>query len=199
MTQCAGICYLEQMRKSSGLGTFCVVRLSKPLLQYRSLKELLETLLHEMIHAFLFVTKTRHTRNDGIDGHGPDFIKKMVEINEVTGFKLSVYHTFSEEVDQARKHVWLCNGRVCPKKPPYFGVVQRARNMPPGPQDWWFAKHNAMCGGRYIKVLEPEPPAPKVKPSKEPKKTINNSSLDSFLKKIESGEKRTLPIVIKEE
>ena len=71
--------------------------------------------------------------------------------------------------------------------------------MPPGPQDWWFAKHNAMCGGRYIKVLEPEPPAPKVKPSKEPKKTINNSSLDSFLKKIESGEKRTLPTVIKEE
>ena len=27
--------------------------------------------------------------------------------------------------------------------------------MPPGPQDWWFARHNTECGGRYIKVLEP--------------------------------------------
>ena len=90
------------MRKSTGLGLFCVVRLSKPLLQYRALNELLETLLHELIHAWLFVTKTRHTRNDGADGHGPDFIEKMLEINETTGLKLSVYHTFLNEVDQAR-------------------------------------------------------------------------------------------------
>lgn len=116
MTQCAGLCYLTQMRKSSGLGLFCTVRLSRPLLKYRSLSELLETLLHELIHAWLFVTKTRHTRDDGADGHGPDFIKKMLEVNEITGLNLSVYHTFRDEVDLARKHVWLCNGKVCPRK-----------------------------------------------------------------------------------
>ena len=143
------------MRQSSGLGLFCTVRLSRPLLRYRSYNELLETLLHELIHAWLFVTKTRHTRNDGADGHGPDFIDKMLEINNVTGLSLSVYHRFVDEVDKARKHVWLCNGRVCPKKPPYFGVVKKAMNMPPGSQDWWFSRHNASCGGRFIKVLEP--------------------------------------------
>lgn len=156
MTQCAGLCYLTDYRKSSGLGLFCTVRLSKPLLKYRSVNELLETLLHELIHAFLFVTKDRRSRDIGDDGHGPDFIEKMLEINEVTGLRLSVYHTFSNEVDQARKHVWLCNGKKC-NRPPFFGVVKRARNMPPGPQDYWFAKHNAECGGRFIKVVEPEP------------------------------------------
>ena len=85
MTQCAGICYLTDYRKSSGLGTFCTVRLSKPLLKYRSLNELLETLLHELIHAWLFVTKSKRNRNDGKDGHGPAFVEKMLEINEVTG------------------------------------------------------------------------------------------------------------------
>ena len=75
------------------------MRLSKPLLKYRSHEELLETLLHEMIHAWLFVTKTRHTRNDGSDGHGPDFIEKMLEVNMMTGLRLSVYHTFVNEVD----------------------------------------------------------------------------------------------------
>ena len=64
MTQCAGKCY---QYKRSGL---CTVRLSHPLLKYRSLNELYETLLHELIHAWLFITKSR---NVGRDGHGPDF------------------------------------------------------------------------------------------------------------------------------
>jgi len=156
MTLCAGICYCENMDKKSGKGLFCTVRLSKPLLLYRTLDDLLETLLHEMIHAWLFLTKDKHTRNDGVDGHGPDFIEKMVEINGVTGLKLSVYHSFHDEVDRCQEHVWLCDGKVCPKKPPYYGVVKRARNMPPGPQDWWFAQHAKDCGGTYIKVLEPK-------------------------------------------
>ena len=110
-----------------------------------------------MIHAFLFVTKDRYTRNDGADGHGPDFIEKMLEINETTGLHLTVYHTFRDEVDLAREHVWLCNGKVCPHKGPFYGVVKRARNMPPGLQDRWFARHNAICGGRFVKVVEPRP------------------------------------------
>ena len=70
------------------------MRLSLPLLKYRSLNELYETLLHELIHAWLFLTKNKHERNDGRDGHGPDFLEKMKEINEMTGLKLTVYHTF---------------------------------------------------------------------------------------------------------
>ncbi|CAI5452456.1 unnamed protein product [Caenorhabditis angaria] len=47
MFVCAGIC-------SHGSGdTFCTIRLSKPLLKLRPRTDLVETLLHEMIHAFL--------------------------------------------------------------------------------------------------------------------------------------------------
>jgi hypothetical protein len=120
------------------------------------LENLLETLLHELIHAFLFLTKNKFDRRDGEDGHGPDFIEKMLEINEMTGLKLSVYHSFHDEVDRSREHVWLCDGK-CGAKPPFYGVVKRARNMPPGPQDWWFEKHKATCGGSYIKIIEPAP------------------------------------------
>ncbi len=48
MTICAGIFYLR------GGGT---IRLSQPLLQYRPRKNLVETLLHEMIHAYLYLTR----------------------------------------------------------------------------------------------------------------------------------------------
>ena len=140
MTQCAGICYLDQAAVDSGKGLFCVVRLSYPLLKYRSLAELYETLLHELIHAWLWLTKTRKELNIGRDGHGPDFTKKMNQINAETGLRLSVYHSFRDEVYKAQGHVWLCDG-TCSTKPPFFGRVARANNRPPGPQDWWFSEH----------------------------------------------------------
>jgi hypothetical protein len=48
MTICAGLFYLRE----GG-----IIRLSEPLLKYRSRKELIETLLHEMIHAYLYLTR----------------------------------------------------------------------------------------------------------------------------------------------
>jgi hypothetical protein len=39
------------------------------LLKLRKENEMLETLLHEMIHAYLFLTKKSYSR-DGTDGHG---------------------------------------------------------------------------------------------------------------------------------
>ena len=118
----------------------CHVTLSRPLLQYRTYNEMLETLLHELIHAWLFITKDSLARDVGRDGHGPDFLAKMNEINSATSLNLSVFHGFKDEVDQARKHVWLCTGS-CRSQAPYFGVIQRAQNKPPGQKDWWFRKH----------------------------------------------------------
>ncbi len=97
-----------------------------------------------MIHAFLFLTKKGYSR-DGTDGHGPvskndnigqDFKKHMKEINSITGLNISVFHTFNDEVDSYRQHVWLCDG-PCRKKAPFFGIVKRAKNMPPSERDDW--------------------------------------------------------------
>lgn len=45
MYQCAGICYSRRSR----VGMACVIRLSEPLLKLRSRKDLVETLLHEVM------------------------------------------------------------------------------------------------------------------------------------------------------
>lgn len=45
-----------------------------------------QTLLHEMIHALLFVTQNNRDR----DGHGPEFCKHMNRINKASGTKITV-------------------------------------------------------------------------------------------------------------
>ena len=89
----------------------------------------------------------------------------MREINSITGLNITVYHSFNDEVDSYRQHVWLCNG-PCRKKPPYYGIVKRAKNMPPSERDDWCKsiplfillgeKHLKSCGGTYVKIAEPE-------------------------------------------
>ncbi|XP_069463043.1 DNA-dependent metalloprotease SPRTN isoform X2 [Ambystoma mexicanum] len=145
MTLCAGVCSYE------GRGGLCSIRLSGPLLKLRPRKDLVETLLHEMIHALLFVT---HNDRDH-DAHGDEFCKHMRRINGITGAKISVYHDFHDEVDEYRKHWWLCNG-PCQKKRPYFGYVKRAMNRAPSANDPWWAEHKQTCGGTFTKVKEPE-------------------------------------------
>lgn len=124
----------------------CRIVLSEPILKFRPVSDLKNTLLHEMIHAFLFVTE----RNTDHDGHGPRFLAKGKQISastapdmyrpaggEVlsrlslenlgarlasdliqslflasilkTGYKITVYHNFHDEVDLYRRHIWECN------------------------------------------------------------------------------------------
>lgn len=89
----------------------------------------------------------------------------MKEINAITGFHITVYHYFNDEVDSYRQHVWLCDG-PCRKKPPFYGIVKRANNHPPSMRDDWCKSqlihsnvvpaHNAKCGGTFNKIAEPE-------------------------------------------
>lgn len=110
---CAGVCSYE------GRGGLCSIRLSEPLLKLRPRKDLVEvrsvvtlplgcvirtfmfyvvdysvpqTLLHEMIHALLFVTQNNRDR----DGHGPEFCKHMNRINKASGTKISVSPNFAQ-------------------------------------------------------------------------------------------------------
>ncbi|XP_054568956.1 DNA-dependent metalloprotease SPRTN isoform X2 [Eptesicus fuscus] len=145
MTLCAGVCTYE------GKGGMCSVRLSEPLLKLRPRKDLVETLLHEMIHAYLFVTNNDKDR----EGHGPEFCKHMHRINRLTGANITVYHTFHDEVDEYRRHWWRCDG-PCQFRQPYHGYVKRATNRAPSAHDHWWAEHQNTCGGTFIKVKEPE-------------------------------------------
>ncbi|KAI9193610.1 SprT-like family-domain-containing protein [Polychytrium aggregatum] len=144
MTLCAGMC-------SYFRGGYCKIRLSEPLLKFRSKSDRIDTLLHEMIHAYLFVTEN----NDDHDGHGPQFMKQANRINDSQLTNITVYHSFHDEVDHYRVHVWKCNG-PCQNQPPYFGIVRRAMNRPPQPADRWWADHQMSCGGEYSKISGPE-------------------------------------------
>ncbi|MCJ8749935.1 hypothetical protein PDJAM_G00193280 [Pangasius djambal] len=145
MTLCAGVCSYE------GRGGLCSIRLSEPLLKLRPRKDLVETLLHEMIHALLFVTQNNRDR----EGHGPEFCKHMNRINQASGTKISIYHSFHDEVDVYRQHWWRCNG-PCQNRRPFFGYVKRAMNRAPSDKDPWWGDHRRTCGGTFTKIKEPE-------------------------------------------
>ncbi|XP_028162121.1 sprT-like domain-containing protein Spartan [Ostrinia furnacalis] len=145
MYSCAGICSYE------GRGGLCDIALSEPLLKLRPRKDLIETLLHEMIHAYLFITNRDRER----DGHGPNFQAHMHRINKSAGLNISIYHDFHDEVKLYLTHWWRCNG-PCQTRRPYFGVVRRSQNRAPGPNDCWFASHQKTCGGTFMKIKEPE-------------------------------------------
>ncbi|XP_054018230.1 DNA-dependent metalloprotease SPRTN [Dryobates pubescens] len=162
MTLCAGVCRYE------GRGGMCSIRLSEPLLKLRPRKDLIETLLHEMIHALLFVTNNDKDR----ESHGPEFCKHMRRINRLTGANVTIYHSFHDEVDSYRQHWWRCNG-PCQNRKPYFGYVKRSMNRAPSARDFWWVEHQQTCGGTFTKVKEPE----NFKKSKE--KTQPTKLLDS--------------------
>ena len=82
-----------------------IIRLSRPLLQLRPFSDTINTLLHEMIHAYFFVIQGGSLDRDG---HGADFCALMKEINEREGSGITVYHSFHEEVNHLRRHVWRC-------------------------------------------------------------------------------------------
>ncbi|RKP33563.1 SprT-like family-domain-containing protein, partial [Dimargaris cristalligena] len=147
MRLCAGVCSYHSREG------FCSIRLSEPLLKFRPVSDMINTLLHEMIHAYLFVTQNNRDR----DGHGPEFHKHMDRINQASGSQITVYHTFHDEVDFYRTHIWRCQG-PCRDRPPYFGYVKRSMNRAPQPADSWFKDHQASCGGTYIKISEPSKP-----------------------------------------
>ncbi|XP_053201674.1 DNA-dependent metalloprotease SPRTN-like [Panonychus citri] len=174
MTSTAGLCCWNPRTN------FATIKLSQPLLQLRSRADLVETLLHEMIHAFLFVTR----QDDNHESHGPKFHIHMFRINKEAGTNITVYHTFHDEVRHYQQHIWRCDG-PCAGKAPYYGYVRRANNRKPGSYDYWWTTHQANCGGTFNKIAEPDKTA---KPKQNNKgKTVannlqNNKRIDDFFK-----------------
>ncbi|KAF1840964.1 uncharacterized protein K460DRAFT_410357 [Cucurbitaria berberidis CBS 394.84] len=156
LTLCAGICELS---KDASTGKFTRIRLklSTPLLQYRPRPDTINTLLHEAIHAYFFITTSwKHSRGDDGTGHGVGFQLLADAINNHGSYQVTIYHTFHDEVESYRTHVWQCDG-PCKVQPPYFGLVKRSMNRAPGKSDSWWSRHEAECGGNYTKTQEPVP------------------------------------------
>jgi hypothetical protein len=130
--------------------------MSTPLLQYRPRSDTINTLIHEAIHAYFFITTSwQHSRGDDGTGHGAGFQLLADAINNHGNYEITIYHTFHDEVESYRTHVWQCDGS-CRQQAPYFGLVKRSMNRPPGKSDTWWARHETECGGTYTKIQEPE-------------------------------------------
>lgn len=156
LTLCAGICELVRDPNNGNKYTRIRLKLSEPLLKYRPRSDVVNTLLHEALHAYFFITTSwRHSRGDDGTGHGAGFLLLADAINNHGGYEVTVYHTFHEEVDSYRTHIWQCDG-PCRSQAPFFGLVKRSMNRPPGKSDTWWSRHQQECGGSYTKIAEPE-------------------------------------------
>lgn len=154
LTFCAGMC--ELVKDDKGEFRRIRLKLSEPILKYRPREDTINTLLHEAIHAYFFVTTGwRHSRGDDGTGHCKGFLLLADAINSHGNYLITVYHTFHDEVDSYRTHVWQCDG-PCRTQPPQFGLVKRSMNRPPGKSDYWWKQHEEECGGTYTKIMEPE-------------------------------------------
>ncbi|XP_077236166.1 uncharacterized protein LOC143877810 isoform X2 [Tasmannia lanceolata] len=160
MTLCAGIC-----RYLSGGG--CEIRLSEPLLKFRSSADLKNTLLHEMIHAYLWIRNKNQDHSD----HGPNFQKLMKEINSSSvidyqrpngGYNVTIYHSFHDEVNSYRVHHWKCQScgdlikRAMNRKPSASDCIEKVRHdgFCGNPSCHWHG-HKMSCTGIYEKIAEP--------------------------------------------
>ena len=90
-----------------------------------------------------------------------------------------IYHSFHNEVAVYRQHWWRCSG-PCRNRPPFYGYVKRAMNRAPSPHDPWWADHQRDCGGRYVKVKEPDNYKPKGKGA--PCNTVKGKGLFNSIK-----------------
>lgn len=90
------------------------IRLSEPLMRrlaehtpYAE-QELLNTLAHEMIHQWQFDILKRKPN------HGPDFVRKMTDMNRSGLVAITIYHSLHKEVLALAQFAWRCKecGRV---------------------------------------------------------------------------------------
>jgi predicted SprT family Zn-dependent metalloprotease len=89
------------------------IRLSVPLLTQAVAKneygenEIASTLAHEMIHQWQYDVLKRRPN------HGPDFLKKMTQINRAGMVAITMYHSLKDEVVALARFAWRCRQCGC--------------------------------------------------------------------------------------
>ena len=90
------------------------IRLSLPLLNGLLVRspygrnELVSTIAHEMIHQWQYDILKRRPN------HGPDFLRKMTEMNRDGALAITIYHSLQKEVLALARFAWRCRqcGRI---------------------------------------------------------------------------------------
>ena len=104
----------RQFDESTPQQTKREIRLSEPLMARLAERtpyaeqELLNTLAHEMIHQWQFDILKRKPN------HGPDFVRKMTEMNRSGLVAITIYHSLHKEVLALSQFAWRCTdcGRI---------------------------------------------------------------------------------------
>ncbi|OCT91619.1 hypothetical protein XELAEV_18014679mg [Xenopus laevis] len=103
-----------------------------------------------MIHAYFFIMDLKDD-----DDHGKGFRFYMRYIDNVCGTKLKIEHEFEDEVEALKRHWWSCDG-------PCGKLEKRATNRSPDTKE-----HKRKCGGKFVKIAEPDEPPKKKEDAKE--------------------------------
>lgn len=165
----------KRMKRSAGITYFCestkflTIRLSEEVLTYQPRKAFMETFLHEMIHAYLFVQGKN-------SAHGKEFRKKMNEINTKTMLEISIQHTFLNP----KEFVFRCNG-PCREQAPHFGFLLRPTKKAPNASDPESREHRKYCIGKFVYVEKSteKDQINRAKQTSSRRKTINDFSADT--------------------
>lgn len=100
LTRAAGVCVYTGTRRRETKPI--VIRISEPILQYRSHFDLLNVLVHEMVHAYLFRLKIFE-----VISHGPIWQAEAARVNRATGLNITVYHNYYDEVRHVQMQRFL--------------------------------------------------------------------------------------------
>ncbi|XP_032690642.1 sprT-like domain-containing protein Spartan [Odontomachus brunneus] len=132
----------QGMHSSSGLTQFeyRYIKISRTIQDYLSKKELMETILHEMIHAWLFC---REKLLKFCLYHGGLFVQKMEWINRRGGWNVTVDHLTADDTPPLfDRHVWRCLD---------CGHEMRLRTNRTLP-DLWYGQHKPYRTQRWKRV-----------------------------------------------
>jgi predicted SprT family Zn-dependent metalloprotease len=113
-------------------------------------QEIMNTLAHEMIHQWQYDILKRRPN------HGPDFLRKMTEMNRDGALAITIYHSLQNEVRTFTRFTWRC--RRC-------GQVYRRQRRTIQPS----RHHCGVCRGALQELgsvdrIKPEPVPPPQRP-----------------------------------
>ncbi|XP_038986096.1 DNA-dependent metalloprotease SPRTN-like isoform X2 [Phoenix dactylifera] len=145
----------------------CEILLNELLLKSRPTADLKNALLHEMIHAFLWIKNKKNEHSV----HGPSFREMMDSINASSmtdhqrpsgGYNITIYHEFQEEADSCRAGNCICEAcgnLIKPGTKKEHSASDCIENVDPegccdNPSCQWHS-NKKYCSGSCIKIQEP--------------------------------------------